>query len=449
VRYRLAWLIGDAPEAATEEQVLARSKAPFAAMLDKVPSGPGQLAVGVWFGRSGKKALVALAVANVNVELDPMPFTPDADGTVVVSGTLPGPTARLEALVTRGGLDYAECSADPAVKLPRFSLRCPANRDDLSARVNLYAFPPGQILGMLTADLLVFPHGKGTSSYVRPALRPGPGAPEDDAGRFTFLLNGLRAELGLKPVVVSAGQSRVAQRVAPHYYASMYGPSSPKVADLVALGMMAGWEVDQVTHGAYFTEAVTTGDVSAMLAEMMDSPGARRALFEPSVRTLAFGSFRVPARDVLAAVVTTYAPFEERPPGEEARQVVDVLNRMRAERGLGPAQLVALPADVRAGMDQALAAGGSVRDAVQKVLERSVQLTRQSVSGASLETGSLKALEFPEEMLRRPALVVFVAMTHYRPPGLPWGVYVVGMAYAAQTGETVARSDGAFDPTQS
>lgn len=439
-RPRVSWLLGEAPPAATEDQLLASSRARLTAMLDKVPAGRGQTTVGVWFGRSGKKVLVAVAVAEVDVDLEPLSFAPQADGTVVVSGMLPRPVERLEGLITRGRLDYAECKADPAVKLPRFSLRCAASGADPSAWVSLLVFEPGQVLGMVQADFLVFPQGKGTSSYARAALRAGPEAPEDDAERFAFLLNGLRAERGLKPVVVSGGESRLARKIAPNYFASMYGLAPQKTADLVALGLLAGWEVNQVTREAYFSDAVGTGDVSALLGEMIESPGARRTLFAPEVRAMAFGSYRFPGHDVLGALVTTYAPFEERPHDAEARMVVDALNEKRAERGLGPAELVPMTPDVRAEMDQALASGASAQEALEPVGQRALQLAHRSVSIWSLETGSLEQLQFPEAMLERPGLVVFVAVTHYRPRGLPWGVYVVGMAFAAQLGETAALS---------
>src|SRR6185436_2219289 len=192
---------------------------------------------------------------------------------------------------------------------------------------------------------------------------------------FAFLLNGLRAELGLKPVEISVGESRLAQKVAPNYFAAAYGKAPRRVADLVALGMLAGWEVEQVTRDAYFTHWVTGGDVSVLLAEMVGSPWARRTLFEPSVRALAFGSYRLPHGNALAAMVATYAPFEEQPPGAEAQQVIEALNRARAARGMGPVGMVMLPADVRAGMDEALA-NGTMDDAVQLVVQRVSQMTR-------------------------------------------------------------------------
>jgi len=57
---------------------------------------------------------------------------------------------------------------------------------------------------------------------------------------FVHRLNGLRAELGLAPVALSEGQSRVARKTAPSYFASTSGYTSRAVADTVALGMMAG-----------------------------------------------------------------------------------------------------------------------------------------------------------------------------------------------------------------
>jgi hypothetical protein len=436
VRHRVLSLSGEVPERATEEDVLAHWKDGFAKLMGKIPGGPETRAAGVWFGHRGKKAIIALAVADLEVDLETLAFAPAADGTVAVTGALVNQSGRLEALVTRGRTQYAVCEADPATKLPRFSFRCPVNHGDPSAWVSLFVFPPDQVLGTVAVDLLVFPQGKGSSTYARPVLRAPPGAPEEAGARFASLLNGLRAEQGLAPLALSEGESRVATKIAPHYFASMFGLAPKAVADTVALGMLAGWEVEQVTRGAYFSDWVGSGDVGSLLAEMLETPGARRTLFEPHVRAMAFGTFRLPSRGVLGALVTTYAPFEEQPQGAEARQVMDALNKARAEKGLGPAKLVALPADTRTEMDEALARGGSARDALQVVMQRAVNLTSRNVQGSVVQAGMLEKLPFPEELLRRPQLVVFVAVTHYKPRWSPWGLYVIALAYTEQVGQT-------------
>ena len=69
-------------------------------------------------------------------------------------------------------------------------------------------------------------------------------------------------------------------------------------------------------------------------------------------------------------------------------------------------------------------------------MEQVVNLTSQSVGGGVVEAGTLDGLPFPEELLSRPQLVVFVAVTHYKPKWSPWGVYVVALAYTAQIGQT-------------
>lgn len=437
VRHEVFPFSGEGSPNVTEEQVLAKLKDQYLEVLKKLPAE--RAAVGVWFGRSGRKMVVTVAVSQLYADLQPVAFAPEADGSVVLTGTLTKPAQRLEGLVTRGRLEFAECKADPAVKLPSFSLRCPSNRADPTAWVSLFTFEPGTVLGTVVSDVLVFPQGKATNGYARPALRAGPDAPEEDGARFAFLLNGLRAELGLKPVAVSEGESRLARKVAPNYFAAAYGKAPRRVADLVALGMLAGWEVEQVTRDAYFTHWVSTGDVSVLLAEMMGSPWARRTLFEPAVRAMAFGAYRLPGGHGMAVMVTTYAPFEDRPQAVEAKKVLDALNRMRAERGLGPAEMVVLPAEIRAELDQALAEG-TMDDAVHLVVQRVNGLTGRGVRGGLVETGSLDDLKFPDELLRQPNLTAFITVTHYKPRGLPWGLYVVGIACAAQLGETAALS---------
>src|SRR6185436_10048421 len=104
VHHQVLPFTGETSPAVTEDQVLVRLKDQFLEVLRKLPSGPGQMSAGVWFGRSGKKVVVTVAVAEVEADLQPLSFTPEADGSVVLSGMLAKPAERLEGLVTRGQL---------------------------------------------------------------------------------------------------------------------------------------------------------------------------------------------------------------------------------------------------------------------------------------------------------------------------------------------------------
>ncbi len=434
VRHHSVTLSGEAPETFSEDALLEQWRDSFTQILEKLPVGVLQSA-GVWFGRLGSKVVVIVSSAERLVELEPLGFSPAAGGTVALKGKLLVPGTRLDAMVTRGRYQYGTCEVDPAVRLPRFSVRCAVSPEDPSAWLNAAIYSPGQVLGETIADLLLFPQGKGSASYVRPALRPVPGAPGasgEDGALFVHRLNGLRAELGLAPVTLSEGQSRVARKTAPSYFASASGYTSRAVADTVALGMMAGWEVGTVHRQAYFVSGIGAGDVGELLAEMLISPGARRALLAPEVRALAFGALRVPAHNFIGALVATYEPFGDVPPEVDAREVIDALNVARAERGVGPAELVLLPADTRAEMDKQLAARGSAKDALRVVLQRAVKLAGRSMNGSVLQAGSLEELPFPDELLRQSPLAVFVVVTHYRAKGEAWGRYVVVLAYPGE-----------------
>ncbi|HVE87391.1 MAG TPA: hypothetical protein VND93_31255 [Myxococcales bacterium] len=440
VRHRSLTITGDVQDSVPESEVLAHWREDFRKMLADLPAG-GHLAAGVWFGHSKGKVLVLLAFGDRAVRLDPIRSVPAADGTVTLRGEVLAPAIRVEALVNKGRFQFASCEPEPSVQLPRFAFRCAVNRADPSTWASLFVYPPGRLLGNPGVEVLVFPQGQALSTFSRPAVPASPGADGgDDSLRFAQLLNGLRAEAGLPALVLSEGESATARKVAPHYFAATLGLVPPTVADTVALGLMAGWNVEQLTRGGYFSaDWVGSGDVAALLAEMLDQPGARRTLFDPGVRAIAFGSFRVPERHVLGGLVATYATFDDAPPASEAKKVVDALDRQRAARGVGPVELVALPPDAREEMDQALASSGSSKDALRAVMARALQLTGQSVQGIVVETGSLDALQFPDELLRRSPLVVFVSVTHYRPKGEPWGRYVVAVAYTAQVGQTASR----------
>ena len=63
------------------------------------------------------------------------------------------------------------------------------------------------------------------------------------SARFVEELNALRARAGLAAVSYAESESATAARVAPHYFGALLGTGPETVADVVMLGLIAGYDV--------------------------------------------------------------------------------------------------------------------------------------------------------------------------------------------------------------
>jgi len=74
--------------------------------------------------------------------------------------------------------------------------------------------------------------------------------------------------------------------------------------------------------------------------------------------------------------------------------------------------------------------GEEPADAMNGLLQGSVEVLGRAVSGWVAEVADLDTLALPEEVLKRPSLGVAVAVSHRRAKGEPWGRYVVMLVLA-------------------
>jgi hypothetical protein len=189
--------------------------------------------------------------------------------------------------------------------------------------------------------------------------------------------------------------------------------------------------VDGIVQAGHFTASHVgeTLDVDRLLSEALAFPMARSVLLAPDVERIAVGA--VVREDVehpsLSAMIATYSLFSAEAHAEQARKVYAAFDAARRERGLGPAERLH---DVEglsmeaAGMVQA---GSAPDEALQSLLEVSVELLQRPVNGWIAEANDLADIEFPEDFLTRRAVGVAVGVSHHRASDEPWGHYVVMM----------------------
>ncbi|MBI3184304.1 MAG: hypothetical protein HYZ28_19395 [Myxococcales bacterium] len=426
VRVWTNWIHGEVPEDVSDEKVFERWKGDLEKQLRE--ELVGNRAAGVWFGRKGGRAVVAFASGERKALIEPMELAAEG-GAVTLRGELFIKAEKVRALANRGRYGFSECEVDSKVVLPRFSVRCQVAPEDEVAWVQVTAFPPGRILGELVAEVLALPGGSGPKEYLRvPYTAP---LMAKDVGDFSpellTLVNQVRAQAGLGQLRLSAKQSETAARLAPHYFSAVFGQAEEMVADTVVMGLRAGWNVGGPVLFGTFTSSwvMSGGDVSAVVGDMLAHPWGREALLDSKVTEVAFGPIVDSARGALGVVVSGYALMDERRHPERVKEVVDLINERRAEKGMAPALWVSAPGD-SAERTVALMKDGEDPDGALTFLMRECgRVLNRRVSGWILTTHSLEELQIPEELLQRQQLGIIAVVGQHKERAEPWTNYVV------------------------
>lgn len=391
----------------------------------------GPRSVGIWFGHQGGNAVATVAFGPREVLVEP--FSPFAgkDHKVEIRGEALQPTVRVSALVNRGRFGVAQCQKLSDTEPPRFHFSCEVDPKDPMAAISLSLAPPERLLSRAGMSVLVWPGESTVDVYRVPRyVEPRPvGTGEAVSEGFVELLNQVRHKAGLEPVKLDAIQSAAARELAPHFFAAMFDRAPEFTADLVVLGMIAGWGVDGIVKSGHFAAAwvVKSRDVGRLLSTALEYPVSREALLASEIDRVAVGSLLEgpPGREALAAVFGTYSLFSAESHEDIAKRVYDKLDVDRKARGVGPPKRLHELAGLCQQAAVMVEGGGEPADAMNMMLRQSVDALRAPVSGWVAEVPDLDAIEFPEEYLTSPTLRVSVAVSRKKREGEPWGHYVV------------------------
>jgi hypothetical protein len=403
-------------------------------IADQLVGGP--TTAGVWFGRSGDRA-IALVVSGVRaVRLEPVETVLGGDHRVVIRGESLRPAEEVGALINRGRHGIARCEPQPGVELPRFHFVCEASPSDESAWLVVDVRPAGRLLARSAANLLVWPSGETDKVYRRPTFADSEPMESEDAAvqGFVALLNSVRASAELPELILDVGQSETATALAPYFFYSWIGDPSGAAADLLALGMMAGWDVDGIVQEGHMSGSWVpeSDDLATLLATALEYPISRAVLLSPDADRIAVGPFleRDEEHTAIAAVFGTYSLFSEEDHDANVQKVFRKLREARQERGRrGPQHLVdvAQLAIVAASNVQA---GADPEDALGDLLQASTEILRRPVQGWVAQVADLEALEFPEDFLTDSEIGVAIGVSYVKPKGEAWGRYVVMIVVA-------------------
>lgn len=206
----------------------------------------GPRSVGIWYGREAGHAVVMLAYGHRNARVEPLSPFADEHGRIEIRGEVLEPVNQVQALVNRGDFGVEPCERLTDVEAPLFHFICRLERNDLYARISVSYSPPGRLLQKVALSVMAWPGTRTTETYHAPRyVDPHPLSSAEKASEdFVSLLNEVRRDADLDPLELDLRQSQVASKLAPHFFSAIFQNTRVMTADLIVLGMMAGWYVD-------------------------------------------------------------------------------------------------------------------------------------------------------------------------------------------------------------
>ena len=418
---------GDVPAGVSDEEVLAQWAPGTRHMLAAIPADAAAIA-GLWYGREDGRAIVVVARAIPLVRLDATSLAPDADGVVVVRGALATPSSQVRVLVNRGRLAIAACSLDEQVALPRFEARCAVDPADPTAWIELSALPPGRILGKAVLRLLARRAGAAPSFAMAEPFPAVDGAAQASGGAaLADLVNRARSAAGLPTLAIADDESALATRLAPHFFGPLLDGDPAGQTDVIALGLMAGWQVPApVADAGLYSSWTASSDARYLIAAALDSPLGRSVLLDPDASHLAVGGVGDGGPSVLGGLFVTYQTVVEDATAA-TRAVLESIQAARAAAGLPPLHLLGgMDADAADVAAQLRTGAMTPDDALHRLL---AQVARRSPGvapeGWLLSTPGLDKLELPDGARTPGDNAAVVLAAPYRPAGEPWWRWAV------------------------
>ncbi len=420
---------GDVPEDMSDTEVLKRWNDNLAKTV-ATAVGAGQRLAGQGHGRIGKR-LYFVAVSGERIaHIKPIAMVP-SQAIVRVEGELYQPAGQIVASINHGRFGVRACDVDTGIALPRFAISCEVDADDKNAWLEIAAIPAGRVLGKVVARVLLSPNGELSTEYTRPRYeeeKEKDSSPVEMENAVVGILNSIRIRAGLGELQLSPSQSAAAAMLAPHYFAALAGLEPETYADMVVLGLQAGWQIEGDISRGYFTASTSldTGDGGRLLANALEYPGGRRTLLDPKARWMAIGLLQLPKDAGLAAVFSTYAAFDHQAHASYVESALNRLNTLRAQHQKRPARhlkkLGQISSQIAKGMESGSLMGPAAMD---QFMQAGIDTLRVGVQGWMVDTMELDSLELPQNMLEADSLAVGIVVAAMHDATSPWVRYRV------------------------
>ncbi len=351
---------------------------------------------------------------------------PTEQGFVIVRGRILKDVRYVTGYLNQGVDRVVECERANNLSLPEFALRCVMDPADDHASLDIAAFEPGRMLGLPVASLIVRRDDASIRDYeMRPVGQPTtPQSAEAFARAVVARVNGIRQAGGLGELRLAASQSQKMTRAVPYFFTP---EADGELQDLIAMTMIAGWDVEGLIQDASFSAAqVRERDASRWVAYALERPFMRHTLLAPEANALAVSAVLEPGGT--SAMLAHYELFDEAEPrfDDVAVAILDRITEVRVARGLPAPTEVRDNSALQAEVDRVRTDGKDIDDALEVALRRSVRQWNHAITGFWMHVGGNPgAFTVPESLLQPGELYLQAAATFHRAPGAPWGQYLV------------------------
>lgn len=408
-------------------------------ILSSFQNTPPDSHVGAWIEAGDDEVVIVAVSGSPSFEMEPMPLHSGATGSIDVRGKLPWPASWVVGVVTRGEFGFRHCNPieDEVVEADEVALRCTVDKGEPLVRVEVVAAPEGRLLGEQMFSGLFSPDGSLPSTYEAPVYElPVDPGDRSNAARLHGI-NALRQRAGLGPIRLSETQSQAVAELVPHFL----DPKQKKHQDDIALGMLAGWTIDEPIRDAEIatTRIHRAWDLERELAGAMSSPYFRKTVLSQDRDLLASATVDLEPQQTRAVVDLMYSVFSPRNFAEAERTFFDELDLQRMAAGLPPVIRVHGPNDVKTLQASAerIRTGESTPtkelDFLASHFAQLVQRTFRSLAFAPMRLEGWRP-EFEDELFKHEHIAAAVTISYFKPKGAAWGQHIVLMVYTILEG---------------
>lgn len=408
-----------ATDAQLVDALVTPSKVPFPLLYRGSRSG-------VAIARSGKRAVLVLALGRA---AEPATFSsPDAAGNVAVSATLSADAAGAFAYINQGHAAARACervTPTDADATARWS--CTMAEGDPSAWIEVMAVPKGLVLSRVVAQAFVRRDPKAPLEYKPTAVAARPVTePSTFVNAVLEGVNARRAEASLPPLVLADRQTKGGnEHLAPHYFQAELVGDSVK-ANQVALGLLAGWDVDgTIRNGGFFGYLLSgTSDAARWVESALEMPSSRISLLDKDARKIAIGASPPKTLGGLGAVVTTYALYDNPNHAADEEALFARIAKARAAKGLPPPLRLPSTAALTRAEARIMSGDSSNKEALADVMRDESERTGKALFGSLIETTRVELAPLDPKLLAPGKLSLMVGATHHKAEGAPWGTLI-------------------------
>jgi hypothetical protein len=397
--------------------------------------GAGSLVSGAMAEVGSRTVFLWLLLMPSAVTVDPGSQRVQA-GHFVFSGQAGTTHTQLSAVVAHGALGAGSCTRDDRVALPRFSFSCPIDASDATAWVQLFALERGRRLSSGVATILAVKDPATAALWTRiDYVEPAPMPANDRATALLALVNRVRVSAGLTGLLDLRAQRATVASIAPHYFSAVLNGEAERI-DFLCLGLMAGWDVDEMTIGdGGFASTLNyeNSQLDQLLGALLDSPSARFALLDGrlAAAALAVQEFDGNGIGVLIASYRALLSIDSEAAGATLFKRLDQLRRAQALPALERLPVDAAMTEAR----QLLAVGTPEAEIIDTVLHRVADDLDRSVHGWFIDTQDLDEIVWPRELLTDKKTYLAVAVASRKLAAAAWGSHgVLLVAFVDKTG---------------